>query len=45
MKNLTERFIPAYARWVIHWRWPVLVMCLLAAFLIGLGVTGSIRWH
>ena len=38
MKNLTERFIPAYARWVIHWRWPVLVMCLLAAVAAASGV-------
>ncbi len=38
MQKLTEQFVPAYARWVIRWRWPVLVACLLAALAAGLGL-------
>jgi hypothetical protein len=31
MQNLTQRLIPAYARWIFRWRWLVLIACLLAA--------------
>jgi hypothetical protein len=31
MQNLTQRLIPAYARWIFRWRWPVLITSLLAA--------------
>ena len=38
MLNLTQHFIPAYARWIIRWRWPVLIGCLLIAFAAGSGI-------
>jgi len=38
MQKLTEQFISAYARWVIRWRWLVLVACLLATAAAGYGL-------
>ncbi len=38
MPNVAQRFIPAYARWIIRWRWPVLIACLLIAFAAGSGI-------
>ncbi|NOZ11571.1 MAG: MMPL family transporter [Gammaproteobacteria bacterium] len=38
MQKQIEQFVPAYARWVIRWRWPVLATCLLAALAAGLGL-------
>ena len=38
MQNLIQRLIPAYARWIIRWRWPVLIASLLAAVTAASGV-------
>ncbi|NOZ68835.1 MAG: MMPL family transporter [Deferribacteres bacterium] len=38
MKNLMQHITLAYARWVIRWRWPVLIVCLLIAFTAGWGI-------
>lgn len=38
MQKLTEQFIPAYARWIIRWRWLVVAACLLAALSAGYGL-------
>ena len=32
-----ESAVTAYARWVIRWRWPIIIMSLLVAFLIAMG--------
>jgi predicted RND superfamily exporter protein len=36
--DLTERLIPAYTRWIIRWRWPVLIACLVVAAAAALGL-------
>ncbi len=38
MQKLIEQFIPDYTRWVIRWRWPVLIVCLLATLAAGYGL-------
>jgi len=38
MQQLTERFIPAYTRWIMRWRWSVMAACLLAALAAGYGL-------
>ncbi|GMQ88417.1 MAG: MMPL family transporter [Gammaproteobacteria bacterium] len=38
MRKLAEQFIPAYARWIIRWRWLVVVGCLLAVAAAGYGL-------
>lgn len=38
MLNVTQRLTPAYVRWIIRWRWPVLIACLVAAVAAGSGV-------
>ena len=38
MLKLTEQLVPAYARWIIRWRWPVLAACLIAALAAGYGL-------
>jgi len=35
---LIEQSVPAFARWVIRWRWPVLAVSLLAAAVAGYGL-------
>ena len=48
MPNLSQRLIPAYGRWIIRWRWPVLIACLLAVAAAASGIrhlefTGDFR--
>ena len=38
MPEPAHRLLPAYGRWVIRWRWPVLVGCVLVAFAAGAGI-------
>jgi predicted RND superfamily exporter protein len=38
MENRTQRLIPAYVCWIIRWRWPVLIVSLLAAVTAASGV-------
>ena len=38
MQNLTQHLIPAYARWIIRWQWPVLIACLLVTVTAASGV-------
>ena len=38
MQKWVERFVPGYACWVIRWRWPVVITCLLAALAAGYGL-------
>ncbi len=38
MQKLIEQFVPDYTRWVIRWRWPVLIACLLATLAAGYGL-------
>jgi predicted RND superfamily exporter protein len=38
MPDLAQHLILAYARWVIRWRWPVLIVCLMAALAAGSGL-------
>ncbi len=38
MLNLTQRLTPAYVHWIIRWRWPVLIACLVAAAAAASGV-------
>ncbi len=38
MADMAQSLIPVYARWVIRWRWPVLIACLLAAGAAASGV-------
>lgn len=37
-KKPTQSLAMAYAAWVIRWRWPVLIACILAALIAGLGI-------
>ncbi|GMR04635.1 MAG: MMPL family transporter [Thermodesulfobacteriota bacterium] len=37
-KKQSQRLTRAYAAWVIRWRWPVLIACILAALIAGLGI-------
>ena len=38
MSNVSQRWIPAYGRWIIRWRWPVVIAGLLAAAAAASGV-------
>jgi predicted RND superfamily exporter protein len=38
MPNLVQRLIPAYGRWVIRRRWPVLICCLAVAVAAAAGI-------
>ncbi|MEE9251370.1 MAG: MMPL family transporter [Alphaproteobacteria bacterium] len=35
---MAQRLTVAYAHWIIRWRWPVVVVCLLAAFAAAAGM-------
>jgi predicted RND superfamily exporter protein len=38
MLNLTQRLTPTYVHWIIRWRWPVLITCLVAAAAAASGI-------
>jgi len=38
MSKPTPSFIVGYVRWILHWRWPVLIACLLAAAIAASGL-------
>ena len=38
MQKLVEQFVPGYARWVIRWRWLVVIACLLVTLAAGYGL-------
>ncbi len=38
MPSIAQRLVPAYGRWIIRWRWPVVIAGLLAAVAAASGV-------
>ncbi len=38
MQKLVEQFVPGYVRWVIRWRWLVVIACLLTTAVAGYGL-------
>ena len=38
MSKPTPSFIVSYVRWILRWRWPVLIACLLAAAIAASGL-------